>query len=636
MAAAGALGAWVAAEAFTVQYLNPQNFGITFPAHNPNHEDITRQALSDVVATLSDGSTVQFTEVAKEYVTQKVAETDSLYYNIEKVHFDSETFFDGQLRLQEIRQNVRALAFVGNFESAQEQLGQGLHSVEDFYAHSTWVEQNPSRTDVANLGRPGSIVTPIAGGGIVQSANVPTCSAQATQTVAGTQIQTGILINPAIPLTSEYFAATQEIFPNSDWRYSSSVQKCIHGISDISNHSSQIITLGIARVVQFGYGINKDDVNRDFFLKAKALATTAAQQYVNDIVDDIRANPANTTAAQADLQICGLLGWDDPVLCTGVLTPPNPQISVGEQQVFTLNFPSAPPPGPIYYWTVTGNGSIDASYTTLNHVTFTAGNTSGPAIVSVVVLDADGNKSPPKSVSFTVGVAGCFSKEASLANTTSGYNVTSNDIAPDGTINGTIQLTGTWKGNVAFSDPPYTSTANESDETTVSTYQPGSVSTVATFSSATVDASSVIYGTTVSTASPNGGGNSVVSGVLKPPLPFGKVSLLVVGGPPITLLYSGVATVARTGNSVPFSYTESWQLIATPIITTRTGLTLSTCEYQIISSTSPNNIDTKYKLYGYIFDVKEINTDTSSGTPVVTDTQEATAVSINGLPYYGP
>jgi hypothetical protein len=57
---------------------------------------------------------------------------------------------------------------------------------------------------------------------------------------------------------------------------------------------------------------------------------------------------------------------------------------------------------------------------------------------------------------------------------------------------------------------------------------------------------------------------------------------------------------------------------------------------QGILSNQPNIIDTKWKLCGYGIDVQETITDTSSGKPIVQDTQQATALSINGSPYTGP
>jgi hypothetical protein len=321
---------------------------------------------------------------------------------------------------------------------------------------------------------------------------------------------------------------------------------------------------------------------------------------------------------------------------TGVLTPANPLISVGAQQVFTMTVSGSIPPDATYNWTVTGAGSIGASVTTGNQVTFTAANSPGPATLSVVILDANGNMLVKASTSFTVNATGCYSKEGSLANPTSGYTIALNDIAPNGTIEGTIQRIGTWKGSVNFSDPPYTSTAYESDVTTVSTYQPGSASNgttkVATFGSATEDASFVIYGTTETATS--GGGTKTGTAVLNPPLPFGQViSQLAVGGPAINLQYAGIGTTA--GTSTQFSYTESWQLIDTPIVTTDAG-TFKTCQYQIVTSISPHSLDTKYKLYGYGFEVMETTSDTTSGTPVLQDTQKATSVILNGAPYGGP
>lgn len=311
-----------------------------------------------------------------------------------------------------------------------------------------------------------------------------------------------------------------------------------------------------------------------------------------------------------------------------------------------------------YQWSVSGNaggtltnpttGAASTSFESSSAtVSYTASaNAVSPQQDTVTVTAFLGSKAnssihsaiaPPATASIQIGETnGCYGLVASITNPGSTYSVTLMDVPAGGGGGGTIQENYAWKGSVAFADPPYTSTGYEYDVTTVYTYQPGSVSNgtnqVATFGSATEDASYVIYGTT-ETSTDGSGASTVISAVSIPPLPFGKVSQLVPGGAPISLLYAGVATTAS--GSVPVSYSETWQLLDTPTIHVQAG-TFKTCEYQVISSNSPKSIDTKYKLYGYGFEVKETIADTSSGTPVVQDTQEATAVSINGAPYTGP
>jgi hypothetical protein len=143
----------------------------------------------------------------------------------------------------------------------------------------------------------------------------------------------------------------------------------------------------------------------------------------------------------------------------------------------------------------------------------------------------------------------------------------------------------------------------------------------------------VIYGYTETNTSSDGT-TTVFTVAANPPLPFGQLSLALPGGPPISLLYSGVGISG--GGTGAGSYTETWQLIGTPTLSIAPAGTFKTCQFQITSSLSPNVIDTKWLLSGYGILLQEIKTGTSTGTPVLQDTREVTALSINGARYSGP
>ena len=55
-------------------------------------------------------------------------------------HFDSEQFQSGQNRLVEKRRNVASQVMARNFELARQEFGRMLHTLQDFYSHSNWVE----------------------------------------------------------------------------------------------------------------------------------------------------------------------------------------------------------------------------------------------------------------------------------------------------------------------------------------------------------------------------------------------------------------------------------------------------------------------------------------------------------------
>lgn len=55
-------------------------------------------------------------------------------------HFDDERFKDGNFRLMHYRSAAVAHLKTGNFVGARKELGLALHTLQDFYAHSNWVD----------------------------------------------------------------------------------------------------------------------------------------------------------------------------------------------------------------------------------------------------------------------------------------------------------------------------------------------------------------------------------------------------------------------------------------------------------------------------------------------------------------
>ena len=68
-------------------------------------------------------------------------------------HFDSEQFESGQDRLIELRQSVVSKIMKGDYEAARMDTGRMFHTLQDFYSHSSWVE-NGNRYPNPVLGQP--------------------------------------------------------------------------------------------------------------------------------------------------------------------------------------------------------------------------------------------------------------------------------------------------------------------------------------------------------------------------------------------------------------------------------------------------------------------------------------------------
>jgi hypothetical protein len=79
--------------------------------------------------------------------------------NYGPAHFDDEYFQAGQDHLMILRSQMIQYLQTGDVQNARTWLGRQLHTLQDFYAHSNWVEINPARTDISPvIGKPGQTV----------------------------------------------------------------------------------------------------------------------------------------------------------------------------------------------------------------------------------------------------------------------------------------------------------------------------------------------------------------------------------------------------------------------------------------------------------------------------------------------
>ncbi|AEV85004.1 Protein G7c [Actinoplanes sp. SE50] len=77
-------------------------------------------------------------------------------------HFDGENFDGGQRFVLANRAALLAALTAGDGAAARGRLGTALHPIQDFYAHSNWVELGNRGPD-PDLGVPGRVIGPVAG-----------------------------------------------------------------------------------------------------------------------------------------------------------------------------------------------------------------------------------------------------------------------------------------------------------------------------------------------------------------------------------------------------------------------------------------------------------------------------------------
>lgn len=219
------------------------------PAHafQPNiHGEITVEAINST-QPIVDGQKLQFSQEATQQIVNANKTTDDPAYQTQPaLHFDSEEFPLASKRLIDLRERViTKITTTALGASARADLGGALHTLQDFYAHSNWVELGRQAIN-QDLGRqtfskPGD--------------NVATCPNDP-----------GVLSGEGLKqLTSGYFTlplGVCDVKPG----------KCRHGLSFFNCPS----------------GLNKDDQSRLGFDKARPLAVESSKDFLNQIFSDPR------------------------------------------------------------------------------------------------------------------------------------------------------------------------------------------------------------------------------------------------------------------------------------------------------------------------------------------------------------
>ncbi|MEQ2169388.1 hypothetical protein GOODEAATRI_024737, partial [Goodea atripinnis] len=129
-------------------------------------------------------SGAKFLSALQEIYTQNGL-VDRDFVNSAPHHFNSEAFLEGRGLITEGMVSIKANIRKENFKAARETLGRVLHTLQDFYSHSNWVELG-YREPYSNLIRPDLPLESLA------DVNTPTCSDCASGTCPN-QILSNIL-----------------------------------------------------------------------------------------------------------------------------------------------------------------------------------------------------------------------------------------------------------------------------------------------------------------------------------------------------------------------------------------------------------------------------------------------------------
>jgi hypothetical protein len=233
-----------------------------FKPNDAGHLGITSEVLGSVERTVQ-GETLKFSQRAIKQIRDANKDTDCVSCQGDAtLHFDDEAFGGATNRLIQLRQSVisKITADKPNGESARKDLGAALHTLQDFYAHSTWVELGSGSID-SRLGR--SSFSGLA-------ASVATCPSNSS-TLGGAGLTS---------LTSGWFK-----IPLCD----PPAGKCRHGVDFVCPS-----------------GLNKDGPGRTGYSTARSLAVEATSDFVDQILN-APGVAGNAKAIKALMDIKGTL-----------------------------------------------------------------------------------------------------------------------------------------------------------------------------------------------------------------------------------------------------------------------------------------------------------------------------------------
>lgn len=128
------------------------------PTAEFGHVGIVRDALEDIKRISSKGNTLVFSERAIKEIRESTASVDDLTSELltnPAAHCDDELLHDCTFRINSIKKavidNLKNDA-TRNGAGARREIGHALHTLQDFYSHSNWIEISGGDSPNPDLG----------------------------------------------------------------------------------------------------------------------------------------------------------------------------------------------------------------------------------------------------------------------------------------------------------------------------------------------------------------------------------------------------------------------------------------------------------------------------------------------------
>ena len=285
------------------------------PNPNPNVDSTARiNALTELTAVnlidayygrFSREQRFQYEDAIEEINEANEATDTGRERTLAAAHFDSEQLEDGQNRLISLRELTTSLIRFEEYEAARIFAGSMLHTLQDFYSHTNWIEMGQVLPNSV-LGERDQELQNIA------SQSMPTC----TNCLRDGEVGRVVSVVPHLSIgqvSESYYRCDDNILPNvnangflTSGYYTGQTTtggvpirkpdgKCSHG--GFGDPSSDLPSTG---------GINKDSISFDWSPHANLhdIAASVAVQASVDILQAIR------TAVDDDTKFAGFLNLD--------------------------------------------------------------------------------------------------------------------------------------------------------------------------------------------------------------------------------------------------------------------------------------------------------------------------------------
>jgi hypothetical protein len=248
----------------------PSSALAVFDTLGQSHQLQTENAVREVLRQVYGVTELSiFHRDAMKTITDANTLVDHAEGGLTASHFDGENFLGGHERIVRLRnqliQNLRS----GQGFPARQALGSLLHTMQDFYTHSNWIETG-NRGPFGNLTRPGISAEDLAQRLVTWRSRMSPTTEATCQNCVNSSV--AVLCHACADsvttsrLTSGYYGKQDRDKPTNP-------RKCSHGGSlDSTADGPDFLVLGLVPT----YGMNKDTLNCTFSPRSDLHTTAAA------------------------------------------------------------------------------------------------------------------------------------------------------------------------------------------------------------------------------------------------------------------------------------------------------------------------------------------------------------------------